>query len=158
MSFPGGSVVKNPPTNTGDAGSTPGLGRFPREGNGYPLQYSCLGNPTDRGAWRANAHGVTRVRHACTTEHPRTINVLQSVWTFPTTKQRNANEKEFLQRFMWTKHWWALWHTLPSLITEGSQRENRMRRAIGFNCWVFNWRLNWESICFPALMVQFLQL
>ena len=50
MGFPGGSVVKNPPTNTGDAGSTPGLGRFPREGNGYPLQYSCLGNPMDRGA------------------------------------------------------------------------------------------------------------
>ena len=51
------------------------------------------------------------------------MNVPQSVWTFPTTKQRNTNEEESLQRFMWTKHWWALWHTLPSLNTQGSQRE-----------------------------------
>ena len=43
--FPGGSVVKNPPANAGDAGSTSGLGRFPGEGKGNPLQYSCLGNP-----------------------------------------------------------------------------------------------------------------
>ena len=52
--FPGGSVVRKPPTNagaTGDAGLTPGLGRFPGGGNGNPLQYSCLGNPTDREAW-----------------------------------------------------------------------------------------------------------
>ena len=60
MSFPGGSVVKNSPTNTGDAGSTPGLGRFPREGNVYPLQYSCLENSMDRGAWQATVHGVTK--------------------------------------------------------------------------------------------------
>ena len=59
MGFPGGSVVKNPPVTTGDAGSTHGLGRFPREGNGYPLQYSCLGNPMDRGAWQAKVHWVT---------------------------------------------------------------------------------------------------
>ena len=48
MSFPGGSVVKNPPTNTGDAGSVPGSGRSPGGGNGNPLQCSCLGNPMDR--------------------------------------------------------------------------------------------------------------
>ena len=50
--FPGGSVVKNLPANaedTGDAGSTPGLGIFPGEGNGYPLQHSCLESPMDRG-------------------------------------------------------------------------------------------------------------
>ena len=44
FNFPGGSVVKNPPANAGDAGSVPGWGRSPREGNGSPLQYSCLGN------------------------------------------------------------------------------------------------------------------
>ena len=49
MDFPGGSVVKNPPANAGDAGLIPGLGGFPGEGNGNPLQYSWLGNPTDRG-------------------------------------------------------------------------------------------------------------
>ena len=51
----GGTVVKNMPANardSGDAGSIPGLERSPEGGNGNPLQYSCLGNPTDRGAWR----------------------------------------------------------------------------------------------------------
>ena len=43
----------------GDPGTIPGLGRFLGEGNGNPLQYSCLGNPVDRGAWRATVHGVT---------------------------------------------------------------------------------------------------
>ena len=58
--FPRGSVVKNPPANTGDKGSIPGSGRSPGEGNGVPLQYSCLENPMDRGAWRATVHGVTK--------------------------------------------------------------------------------------------------
>ena len=59
MGFPGGLVVKKPPANAGDAGSIPGSERSPGEGNGNPLQYSCLGNPIDRGAWRATVHGVT---------------------------------------------------------------------------------------------------
>ena len=46
--------------NAGDPGSIPGLGRSPGEGNGYPLQYSCLENSMDRGAWQAIVHGVTR--------------------------------------------------------------------------------------------------
>ena len=46
----------------------PGLGRFPREGNGNPLQYSYLGNPKDRGAWRATVHGLQRVRHDLATK------------------------------------------------------------------------------------------
>ena len=49
--FPGGSLVKSPPANAGDAGVIPGSGRSPGEGNGNPLQYSCLGNPMDREAW-----------------------------------------------------------------------------------------------------------
>ena len=60
MDFPGGSVVKNPPANTGDSGSVLGLGRSPGEGNGHPLQYSCLGNPVDRGAWQTTIHGVRK--------------------------------------------------------------------------------------------------
>ena len=58
MGFPGDSVVKNLPANAGDMGLSPGLGRSPGEGNGNPLQYSCLGNPMDRGAWWATVHGV----------------------------------------------------------------------------------------------------
>ena len=56
-------MVKNPPANAGDvreAGSIPGLGRSSGEGNGNPLQYSCLGNPMDREAWWATIHGVTK--------------------------------------------------------------------------------------------------
>ena len=58
LGFPGGSVVKNPPASAGDAGLIPGSGRCPGEGNGNPLQYSCLGNPIDRGAWQTTVHGV----------------------------------------------------------------------------------------------------
>ena len=56
-------VVKNPPANAGetrDAGSIPGSGRSPGEGNGYPLQYSCLENPKDREAWPATVQRVTK--------------------------------------------------------------------------------------------------
>ena len=60
LGFPYGSLIKNPPANAGDAGSIPGSGRCPGEGNGNPLQYSCLGNPMDRGAWEATVHGVTK--------------------------------------------------------------------------------------------------
>ena len=58
--FPGGSLIKNLPANAGDAGSIPGSGRFPREENGKPLQYSCIGNSMIRGAWRAAVHGVAK--------------------------------------------------------------------------------------------------
>ena len=60
--FPGGSVVKNPPASAGEAGSAPGSGRSPGEGNGSPLQFSCLENPMDRGAWWAAVHGVIERR------------------------------------------------------------------------------------------------
>ena len=56
-------MVKNPPANSGDAidsDSIPGSGRSPGGGNGNPLQYSCLGNPMDRGAWWATVHGAAK--------------------------------------------------------------------------------------------------
>ena len=61
--FPGGSTVKNLPANAGDASWILGSGRSPGEGNRNPLQYSCLGNPMDRGTWQATVHEVQRVRH-----------------------------------------------------------------------------------------------
>ena len=65
--FPGGSVVKNPPTMqrtlVPEVSSIPGSGRSPREGNGNPLQYSCLRNPMVRGAWQATVHGVAKHTH-----------------------------------------------------------------------------------------------
>ena len=62
MGFPGGSEDKASACNVGDPGSIPGLGRSPGEGNGNPLQYSCLENPMDRGTWRATVHGVAKSR------------------------------------------------------------------------------------------------
>ena len=59
VGFSSGSAVKNLPANVGDAGLIPGSGRSPGEGNGNPLQYFCLENPMDGGAWWATVHGVT---------------------------------------------------------------------------------------------------
>ena len=61
MGFPGGSVVKNSPASAGYMGLILGSGRSPRVGNGYPLQYSYLGNPMDRGAWQTTINGVTEL-------------------------------------------------------------------------------------------------
>ena len=66
-------MVKNPPANAGDIGdegSIPAWGRSPGEGNGNPLQYSCLGNPLDRGAWWATVHGAAK--ESDMTEHTHT--------------------------------------------------------------------------------------
>ena len=60
LCFPGGSVVKNPPTKAGDMGLIPGLGICPGEGNGNPFQYSGLGNPMDRGAEWATVQQVAK--------------------------------------------------------------------------------------------------
>ena len=60
VGFPAGSVLKNPPASARDLGSMPGSGRSPGGGNGNPLQYFCLGNPMDRGAWRVTVHGVRK--------------------------------------------------------------------------------------------------
>ena len=60
MGFPGGSEVKASACNAGDLSSIPGSGRSPGEGNGNPLQYSCLENPIGGGAWWATVHGVAK--------------------------------------------------------------------------------------------------
>ena len=73
--------IKNLPANAGDTGSMPGLGRSPGEGNDDPLQYSCLKNPKDSGAWRATVHEVTKSQtrlteacmHMCTLEGERMV-------------------------------------------------------------------------------------
>ena len=67
-------MVKNPPASAGDAadkGSIPGLGGPPGEGNGNPVQYSCLGSPMDKGAWQATVHGGHK--ELDTTQHTHTI-------------------------------------------------------------------------------------
>ena len=59
MGFPDGSCGEESACNVGDLGSIPGLGRSPGEGNGTRLQYSCLENPMDGGAWQTTVHGIT---------------------------------------------------------------------------------------------------
>ena len=68
--FPGGSDSKESACNSGYWGLIPGLGKSSEEGNGNLLQYSCLENPMDRGAWQATVHGVARVGHDLLTKPP----------------------------------------------------------------------------------------
>ena len=82
MGFPGGSVIKNPPANAGDAGLIPGSGRSLGERNGNSLQYSCLGSPMNRGAWQVTAHGVARFRHDLATKQQQWLyNIMRSRYT-----------------------------------------------------------------------------
>ena len=85
----GFSVVKNMPAHAGDLGSFPGSGRTPGEGNGNPLQYSCLGNPTDRGAWQATVHKGCKSR----TGPPPYCNLLSVQWHCVLKKCTDLNLK-----------------------------------------------------------------
>ena len=80
VGFPGVSVVKNLPANAGDMGSIPGSGKSPEEGNGNPLQYSCQGNPMDRGVWWAiySPWGHKGVGHDLATKQQQN-NILPSI-------------------------------------------------------------------------------
>ena len=70
----------------GDTGSIPGSGRFAGEGNGNPLQYSCLGNPTDRGARQPTVHGITRVGHHLMTKQQK------QHWSITSTRTVNSHK------------------------------------------------------------------
>ena len=76
LGFLGGLVVKNLPATTGDGHSFPGSGRSPGEGNGNPLQYSCLVNPMDKGVWWATIHESSRVRQDLVTKEQNKIDLL----------------------------------------------------------------------------------
>ena len=73
LGIPSGSLVKSLLANAADTGSIPGSERSPGEGNGNPLQYSCLKNSMDREAWWATVHRVTRVRHDLATKPPPAV-------------------------------------------------------------------------------------
>ena len=68
--FPNSSVGKSSACNAEDPGLIPGQGRSPGEGNGSPLQYSCLENPMDKGAWQATVHAIARIGHDLATKPP----------------------------------------------------------------------------------------
>ena len=73
-------LSKESACDAGDPGLIPGLGRSPGEENGNPLQYSCLENPMDRGAWRDTANEDARVRHDLVTKLPLTLQILKSTY------------------------------------------------------------------------------
>ena len=75
--------------NGGDLGSIPGSGRSPGEGNGYPLQYSCLGNPMDGGTWWATVHGVTKSRRTRRNDFTFVQSQPHFLDLFPQTKETN---------------------------------------------------------------------
>ena len=82
LGFPGGSVVKNPHANAGDMGGAdtiPGSGRSPEKGNGNPIQYSCLENHMDKGAWRQPSMGSQRVEHDLATKQ-QIISRTKNLW------------------------------------------------------------------------------
>ena len=85
--FPGGSVVKNLPANAGDAGSIPGWGTSLGKGIGNPLQYSCLENPMDRGAWQgSHVHGIAK-------SHPMSMGSQRVSHDLATKQQQKSLEK-----------------------------------------------------------------
>ena len=91
--FPGGSDSKASAPNAGDPGSIPRLGRFPGEGNGNPLQYSCLENFMDGGAWQVTVHSVARVGHDLVTKLPLLDNYEEKQsWCQIMTKTNNPLE------------------------------------------------------------------
>ena len=77
--FPNGLGIKNLPVNAGDSGLITELRRSPGEGSGNPLQYSCLGNPMDRGAWLAAVYGIAKVRHNLATNNNNKIPLYMSI-------------------------------------------------------------------------------
>ena len=105
------SVVKNPPASAGDLGSIPGSGRSPGEGNGNPLQYSCLENPMDRGAWWATVYGVTEepdmTEHTCTQRYvDRQVLLEKSVYGHHLLEvQPRISDYPFCPRLLLSKLW-----------------------------------------------------
>ena len=89
--MPSGASGKESACNAGDLGSASGLGRFPGEANGYPLQYSYLGNPMDRGAWWAAVHGVTKIWTLSDLGHMHTQGMAVSDSGFSDSEKEGAN-------------------------------------------------------------------
>ena len=100
------SVSKESACNTGDLGSIPGSGRSPGEGNGNPLQYSCLENPMNRGAWQAIVHGVVRVGHDLATKPPPPLllALVQVVLLSPTSLKVERKDKCLLEEEAGSRH------------------------------------------------------
>ena len=107
VGFLGGSAIKNLWVNAGDVGSIPRSGRPPGEGNGNPLQYSCLGNPMDRGAWQATVHEVVvKSQIQLGDSLPTTSDqCTTSIWKWRDIM--NTNNRAFLLPLLTWSHCWG---------------------------------------------------
>ena len=117
--FPRSSVSKESACNAGDLGSIPESGRFPGEGNGNPLQYSCLENPMDRGAQRAIVHGVPRVGHDLATKPPPGCYWASQVALVVKNPPANAGDVR-------CGAWWAAVHKVTKSRTRLSERSSHL--------------------------------
>ena len=136
LSFLGGAVVKNPPTNTGDASWISGLGRSLRAGNGNPLQYSWLENPMDRGAWRLQSMGSQRIRYDQMTGH---IHIL-GYHTPGVTLNRSLGLRYSelgLQIWMRVNCWLQILKGLFSTLLQGLKQGNTFAVCQGEECIYF---------------------
>ena len=125
QTFPHSWVSKESACSAGNSGSTPGLGRYPGEGNGHPLQYSCLENPIDRGARQAPCiHGVTRVGHNLATKPPNHI------YTVGYCPAIHKNHEIFSFAATWM-------HLEGIIVSEISQTEKRKYCTISLKCGIF---------------------
>ena len=118
LGFPGGSDGKESSCNAGGPGSIPGSGRSPGEGNGNPLQYSCLGNPMDRAAWWATVHGVTKSQ---TRLSDFTFTFLSECLI--AVENGNPLQDSCLENCMHRGIWWA---TVHGVTKSGSQLSTRI--------------------------------
>ena len=100
--------------SAGDPVSIPGSGRFPREGNDNPLQYSCLENPMDRGVWWVTVHGVTRVGHDLATKPPPPPLILKLQY-FDLMQKADSLEKALILRKFEGKEEWGRGQRMRSL-------------------------------------------
>ena len=142
MNFPCSLVSKRSACNAEDRGLIPGSGRSPGEGNGNPLQYSCLENPMDRGVWQATVHGVARVRHDLATKPPPCSDWpsdQDSVWvTAKTTKLASMRKLSGVARDQLSRgvcHLTALWWSCsgPPLLYRSDRRRDGHG---GDECWL----------------------
>ena len=136
-SFPCSSVNKESACNAGDLDFIPGSGKSPGEGNGYPLQDSCLENPMDRGAWWATVHGIARLGHNLATKPPRPMEKRTGVKNLPANAggTRDRGSIPGVGKNPWRRKWqpfpvfllgkfrrWGAWQSAVHGITKGQTR------------------------------------
>ena len=129
-------VVKNPPADAGDirdAGSNPGLGRSPGEGNGNPLQYFCMENPTNGGAWWATVDWVSKSRTQLSNEHTRCFTLFSGLPWWLSGKEFSCQCRRH-RLDLWVRKipWWRKRQLTPAFL---SGKSHGQRSLMGYSPW-----------------------